>query len=244
MSKSSSNMAVSASRSMPALAIRELSKHFGEGERRLDILSDVELKLLRGDMMALVGPSGCGKTSFLQMVGLLDAPDSGYVFIDGEEASKSSDRKRALMRRKNIGFVFQFHHLLPEFNALENVMMPAMADGVAKRDARAKASELLYELGLSERLKHRPAELSGGEQQRVAIARALVNDPLLLLADEPTGNLDPRTSDHVFEILLEHTKARNVATIIATHNMDLAQQIGQVMTIRDCKLVSKSVETV
>lgn len=223
----------------PVFAMRGIHRGYGDAGARIEVLKGINLTLKRSEMMALVGPSGCGKTSLLQVAGLLDAADDGYVFIEEQETGKLADREMTLLRRRSIGFVFQFHHLMPEFSALENVMLPALADGMNRRVAKEKARQLLSDVGLAERATHRPAQLSGGEQQRVAIARALVNDPVLLLADEPTGNLDPATADKVFELLVSHIESRRLAAIIATHNMELAQKIGNVMTIKNGALVEK-----
>ena len=222
----------------PVFAMRGVKKGYGTGDARIEVLRGIDITLKRSDMMALVGPSGCGKTSLLQIAGLLEPANDGYVYIEEREVSKMSDREVTMLRRRSIGFVFQFHHLMPEFSALENVMLPALSDGMARKAAKEKAAQLLADVGLAERMHHRPAELSGGEQQRVAIARALVNDPAILLADEPTGNLDPATADKVFELLVGHIESRRLAAIIATHNMELAQRIGNVQTIKAGELVT------
>ncbi|MEM8647706.1 MAG: ABC transporter ATP-binding protein, partial [Pseudomonadota bacterium] len=193
----------------------------------------------RGEMVALVGPSGAGKSSLLHIAGLLEAPDSGEVFIDGLEVAHSSDKVRTEVRRAEIGFVYQFHHLLPEFDALENVMMPQLILGQGKTAAKARASELLDRLGLGGRMDHRPTELSGGEQQRVAIARAVANKPKVLLADEPTGNLDPRTADGVYEEFLRMIADEGLTALIATHNMELAAQMHRVVRMENGQLVSQ-----
>jgi lipoprotein-releasing system ATP-binding protein len=187
--------------------------------------------------VALVGPSGAGKSTLLQIAGLLEHPDAGEVYIDAAATTHLSDIARTRIRRTEIGFVYQFHHLLPEFSALENVVLPQMIRGLSRREAAARASELLSYLGLKDRLTHRPAELSGGEQQRVAIARAVANAPRILLADEPTGNLDVHTADHVFGTLNQLVRASGLATIIATHNMDIAAQMDRRVTIRDGQVV-------
>jgi lipoprotein-releasing system ATP-binding protein len=187
--------------------------------------------------VALVGPSGAGKSTLLHIAGLLEHPDSGEVYIDAAATSRLSDIARTRIRRTDIGFVYQFHHLLPEFSALENVVLPQMIRGLSRREAGTRAAELLSYLGLKDRLTHRPAELSGGEQQRVAIARAVANAPRILLADEPTGNLDVHTADHVFATLNQLVRATGLAAIIATHNMDLAAQMDRRVTIRDGLIV-------
>jgi lipoprotein-releasing system ATP-binding protein len=193
-----------------------------------------------GQSVALVAPSGAGKSTLLHIAGLLEHPDSGEVYVDGVPTSHLSDMERTRIRRSDIGFVYQFHHLLPEFSALENVMLPQMIRGLSRKDASDRATELLTYLGLKERLTHRPAELSGGEQQRVAIARAVANAPRLLLADEPTGNLDVHTADHVFGALTQLVRASGLAAVIATHNLDLAAQMDRRVTIRDGLVVELS----
>ncbi|MCF8496410.1 MAG: ABC transporter ATP-binding protein [Alphaproteobacteria bacterium] len=218
------------------LRITGLSKTFEQGGRSLAIFKNLELKIEAGEIAALVGPSGAGKSTLMQIAGLLDRPDAGSIRIGGQEAQGLSDGARTRLRRDAIGFVYQFHHLLPEFTALENVAMPQIIRGVSRRHAHAKAGDLLASMGLAERLDHRPARLSGGEQQRVAIARALVNDPRLLLADEPTGNLDPGTSAGVFEILMRHVRERNIGALIATHNIQLADRMDRVLELRAGKL--------
>ena len=188
-------------------------------------------------MVALIGPSGSGKSTLLQIAGLLDRPSGGQVFIDGQNCEKANDGLRTALRRDYMGFVYQYHNLLPDFNALENVMIPQLIAGVKESAAKEKAEWLLNRLGLKERIKHRPAELSGGEQQRVAIARALANTPKLLLADEPTGNLDPSTSDSVFLALLEIVKETGLSALIATHNMELAAKMDKQVQLKDGVLV-------
>jgi len=190
--------------------------------------------------VALVGPSGAGKSTLLHIAGLLEHPDAGEVYIAGAATSNLSDVERTRIRRVEIGFVYQFHHLLPEFSALENVVMPQMIRGLSRREAGVRSTELLSYLGLKDRLTHRPAELSGGEQQRVAIARAVANAPRILLADEPTGNLDVRTADHVFATLGQLVRASGIAAIIATHNMDIAAQMDRRVTIREGQVVELS----
>ncbi len=191
------------------------------------------LRCGRGQSVALVAPSGAGKSTLLHIAGLLEHPDAGEVYIDGAPTSNLTDIARTRIRRNEIGFVYQFHHLLPEFSALENVMLPQMIRGLSRREAATRGAELLSYLGLKDRLTHRPAELSGGEQQRVAIARAVANAPRILLADEPTGNLDVRTAEHVFGTLGQLVRASGLAAIIATHNLDIAAQMDRRVTIRD-----------
>lgn len=207
-------------------------KTFTQGGRTLNVLNQLDMKLEAGEIVALVGPSGSGKSTLLQILGLLDKPTSGHLRIGERAAEKLNDAERTKLRRTHIGFVYQFHHLLPEFTAQENVAVPQIIAGVKKSDANAKAAHLLEGLGLGERLDHRPARLSGGEQQRVAIARALANDPKLLFADEPTGNLDPTTSAEVFDILLRQVRERGIGALIATHNLDLAEQMDRILELR------------
>ncbi len=214
-----------------------LEKTFVQGNRRLTIFQNLSLKVERGEMVALVGQSGSGKTTILQMCGLLDTPSMGKISINHQDVTHLSDKDRTGLRRDYIGFIYQFHHLLPEFTAQENVMLPQIVAGKKKKDAMEKADDLLTALGLGDRLDHRPAELSGGEQQRVAIARALSNDPKLLLADEPTGNLDPGTSDDVFDLLLEQAKERGIGALIATHNHALAERMDRGLKLKAGKIV-------
>jgi lipoprotein-releasing system ATP-binding protein len=193
-----------------------------------------------GELVALVGPSGAGKSSLLHMAGLLEKPSGGEVFVSGRAASTLSDSERTQLRRDSIGFVYQAHHLLPEFDALENVMLPQMIAGRSRKDAKAEAARLLTIMGLEGRLDHRPSQLSGGEQQRVAIARALANKPKLLLADEPTGNLDPKTAAGVFDALIKIVRAEGVAGLVATHNVELAVRMDRVLLLHEGRLVDGS----
>jgi lipoprotein-releasing system ATP-binding protein len=202
----------------------------------LAVLNGVDLALRPGELVALVGPSGAGKSTLLHLAGLLERPSGGAVRIGGEECGSLSDERRTLLRRATLGFVYQFHHLLPEFSALENVMLPQMIAGVARSAAREKAAALLQRVGLGDRLSHRPARLSGGEQQRVAIVRALANDPKVLLADEPTGNLDHNTADGVMATLIEIARASGLAGLIATHNLELARRLDRIVALEDGKL--------
>ena len=218
---------------IPVLFVHQVERHYRQGEETLDILTGAELAIWAGQSVALVGPSGAGKSTLLHIAGLLEHPDRGDVFIDGQSTVGLPDFDRTRIRRDEIGFVYQSHHLLPEFSAIENVMLPQMVRGLSKREASRRAEELLGYLGLSQRLVHRPAELSGGEQQRVAIARAVANAPRILLADEPTGNLDPHTAEHVFGALTQLIRASGLATIVATHNMDLANRMDRRVTIRE-----------
>jgi lipoprotein-releasing system ATP-binding protein len=215
------------------LSAISVGKTFHQAGKELNVLQDVELKLDPGEMVALVGPSGSGKSTLLQILGLLDTPTTGEIYIDGVNAGSLKDRERTFIRRKFIGFIYQFHHLLPEFTALENVMLPQIIAGTKRKTALNEAERLLVSLGLQERLDHRPARLSGGEQQRVAIARALANKPKLVLADEPTGNLDPETSEEVFAMLLNLVQEENIAALIATHNMDLADKMDRILELKN-----------
>jgi lipoprotein-releasing system ATP-binding protein len=217
----------------PVLFLHAVERHYRPGEATLDILKGAELAAWVGQSIALIAPSGAGKSTLLHVAGLLEHPDSGEVYIRGVATSALSDTERTRIRRNEIGFVFQAHHLLPEFSAIENVMLPQMIRGLTKREARKRAEELLSYLGLKERLDHRPAELSGGEAQRVAIGRAVANAPRILLADEPTGNLDLHTADHVFAAMVQLVRASGLAAIIATHNMDLAGRMDRRVTIRE-----------
>jgi lipoprotein-releasing system ATP-binding protein len=221
----------------PALHLENVRRSYVQGETELAILRGATLSVWPGESVALIAPSGAGKSTLLHLAGLLEHPDDGEVFINGKPTAKLSDAARTTFRRNEIGFVYQFHHLLPEFTASENVMLPQMIAGLDKGEAKSRANELLTFLGLGERLEHRPAELSGGEQQRVAIARAVANAPRLLLADEPTGNLDPTTADHVFGTLSKLVEATKLAAIIATHNLELARRMTRRVTFREGKIV-------
>jgi lipoprotein-releasing system ATP-binding protein len=223
--------------SEPALQLLAVARHYGEGEQRLDILRGADLTLMPGQAVALIAPSGAGKSTLLHGAGLLEKPDAGEVIVGGKPTAALDDAGRTALRRSEIGFVYQFHHLLPEFSALENVMMPQLIRGLAAAEAEKRARELLTFLGLGERVSHRPAELSGGEQQRVAIARAVANAPKVLLADEPTGNLDPKTAEHVFGTLLTLVRASGLAALIATHNLELAGRMDRRVSLRDGTVV-------
>jgi len=219
------------------LKLENITRRYREGEGQLEIFSGLNLSINRGEIVALVGQSGAGKSSLLHIAGLLEAPTSGEIFIEGMPVSGLPDAERTRIRRDRLGFVYQAHHLLPEFDALENVVLPQMIAGRSRTEAAKEATRLLTVLGLGQRLTHRPAQLSGGEQQRVAMARALANKPRLLLADEPTGNLDPRTSDHVFHALAQLIKASGLTVMLATHNMDIAARMDRRVTIRDGLIV-------
>jgi len=216
-----------------ALTLERVERRYGRGETTVEVLSGASLALSPGQSVALIAPSGAGKSTLLHLAGLLERPNAGEVMIGGAATSTMSDDKRTALRRTEIGFVYQFHHLLPEFSALENLVLPQMIAGLSRAQAAIRARELLAYLGLAQRETHRPAELSGGEQQRVAIARAVANAPRVLLADEPTGNLDPKTADHVFATLAALVKASGLAALIATHNMDLAARMDRRVTIRE-----------
>jgi lipoprotein-releasing system ATP-binding protein len=222
-----------AEQQIPILFLHDIERHYSQGNETLNILSGAELALWPGQSVALVAPSGAGKSTLLHIAGLLEHPDHGDVYIDGQATAALPDAERTRIRRNEIGFVYQSHHLLPEFTALENVLMPQLIRGLGRTEAKKRAIELLDYLGLKARLNHRPPELSGGEQQRVAIARAVANAPRILLADEPTGNLDVKTADHVFAAFTQLVRASGLATIIATHNMEIAARMDRRVTIRD-----------
>ncbi len=219
-----------------ALELRGVRRTFKQAGTELQVLNGVDLVLRPGEVVALVGPSGAGKSTLLHVSGLLERPDGGTVLIAGEDCGSLPDERRTLLRRSEIGFVYQFHHLLPEFSARENVMLPQMIAGVARRRAREKATELLDRVGLAPRALHRPARLSGGEQQRVAIVRALANDPKILLGDEPTGNLDHATGDNVLNTLLDLVRHTGLAALIATHNLELARRLDRIVALDDGRL--------
>jgi len=218
------------------LDIVDMERTYGAGEHSLTVLKEANLQIFAGEMVALVAPSGTGKSTLLHSAGLLERPDDGEVFINGTPTRTMRDSDRTLLRRSSVGFVYQFHHLLPEFSAAENLMVPQMVAGISKSLARERAIELLSYMRLEHRAEHRPSELSGGEQQRVAIARAVANTPSLLLADEPTGNLDPETSDHVFAMLYKLVRETGLAALIATHNHDLARQMDRAVTLEGGKI--------
>jgi len=221
---------------LPALELRGVRRIFRQAGTELVVLNGIDLVLRPGEIVALVGPSGAGKSTMLHVAGLLERADDGAVLIGGEDCGRLSDDRRTLLRRSEIGFVYQFHHLLPEFSALENVMLPQMIAAVPRRRARQKAAGLLERIGLGPRAGHRPARLSGGEQQRVAIARALANDPKILLGDEPTGNLDQATGENVLEALLSLVRDTGLAALIATHNLDLARRLDRIVALADGRL--------
>ena len=226
----------------PALELRGVERVYRQGHKELVVLRGLDFVLRPAEVVALVGPSGAGKSSLLHIAGLLERPTAGKVFIAGVDCTALDDAARTRVRRLGIGFVYQFHHLLPEFTAEENVILPQLIRGRSRKQARERAHFLLETLGLKERLHHIPSELSGGEQQRVAIARALANEPMLLLADEPTGNLDPDTAARVHEMLLQLIRAEGLAALIATHNMELAGLMHRVVHLRHGKLVEGKAE--
>ena len=219
------------------LSLKKICKNFTQGNEVLSVLKNVDLEIKPKEVVALIGPSGSGKSTLLQIAGLLEAPTSGDIIINGESCSAGSDIVRTTLRRDYLGFVYQYHNLLPDFDAAENVIIPQIIAGAKYKEAEEKAMWLLRRLGLGEREHHRPAELSGGEQQRVAIARALANTPKLLLADEPTGNLDPVTSDNVFLTLLEVVKETGLSALIATHNIELTHKMDREVSLREGKLI-------
>jgi len=221
----------------PVLELRHIARSYAEGKGRLDVFIDANLAVSPGEIVALVGPSGAGKSSLLHIAGLLEAPSDGEVFVCGQNCTSLDDAARTAIRRVGVGFIYQFHHLLPEFSALENVLIPQLIAGSRILPARKRALDLLGRLGLASRLAHRPAELSGGEQQRVAIARALANRPLLLLADEPTGNLDPRTAEQVHEEFLRLIRDEGLGALVATHNVELARRMSRVVRMEEGHLV-------
>lgn len=221
----------------PILQLEGVTRSFRQGEREIVVLTGVDAVLWPGQAVALVGPSGAGKSTLLHITGLLESPTSGRIFLNGRDCATLSEAERTRMRRKEIGFVYQFHQLLPEFSALENVVLPQLILGRGRKAAEARALSLLGGLGLAERAHHRPAELSGGEQQRAAICRGLANSPKLLLADEPTGNLDPHTSEYVFRELVDLIRRQGVAALIASHNMELARRMDRVLQVHEGRLV-------
>ncbi len=216
------------------LRLEGISKGYNQGlPGEVQVLRDTSLELHKGEVVALVAPSGAGKSTLLHIAGLLDTPDDGRVEIDGQVMTGLSDRRRTIARRQDVGFVYQFHHLLPEFDAMENIVLPQLANGAARGQAAARAQDLLQSVGVAERAHHRPAAMSGGEQQRVAFCRALANAPRILLADEPTGNLDPATSDQVFSALMKLVRETGLSALIATHNLELAARMDRVLRLQD-----------
>ena len=221
----------------PAIFLHQVERRYRQGDNELQILRGVDLAIWPGQSVALIAPSGAGKSTLLHIAGLLETPDEGEVWLGNEPTAHMDDEARTALRRIDIGFIYQFHHLLPEFNAAENVMLPQMIRGLPKKQAMERSVQLLTDLGLGERVRHRPGELSGGEQQRVAIARAVANSPRVLLADEPTGNLDPRTADPVFAALTDLVRLSGLAALIATHNLELARRMDRRVTLREGRIV-------
>lgn len=222
----------------PVLRLNGIRHSFGQGRRKLEILTGADLDVSAGEIVALVGPSGAGKSTLLHIAGLLEQPQSGQIWIAGEECSNLGDTGRTLVRRRHLGFVYQYHHLLAEFSALENIVIPQIIAGLGRKEARQRAAEILEWMGLADRATHRPARLSGGEQQRVAIGRAIAAGPSLLLADEPTGNLDPGTADDVFGVLLKLVRGAGMAALVATHNPDLAARLDRTVRLAEGKLIA------
>jgi lipoprotein-releasing system ATP-binding protein len=228
----------------PVLRLERLERAYTQGNRRIEVLKGASASFFPGETVALLGPSGAGKSTLLHIAGLLERPDGGQVLINGVDCGRLSDNEQTRMRRMEVGFVYQFHHLLPEFSALENVVLPQLILGLGRKEADARAKDLLSSLGLAERWDHRPAQLSGGEQQRVAIARAVANSPKVLLADEPTGNLDPPTAERVFEQMLKLVRQSGVAAVVATHNLDLAARMNRTLRLMDGILPEEEVAVV
>jgi lipoprotein-releasing system ATP-binding protein len=224
---------MSSGQPQPALHLSKVERRYPQGESSLEVLRKADLTIWPGEIVALVAPSGTGKSTLLHVAGLLEKPDGGEVFVGSKPTALMNDQERTRIRREELGFIYQFHHLLPEFSALENVVIPQLIRGLSKADAQDRAMQILVFLGLGKRLQNRPGELSGGEQQRVAIARAVANAPRLLLADEPTGNLDPHTANRVFQTLVSIVRASKLAALIATHNLELASRMDRRVTIRD-----------
>jgi len=223
------------------LRLDGLERAYTQGNRRIDVLSGASASFFPGETVALLGPSGAGKSTLLHIAGLLERPDGGQVIINGVDCGQLPDNEQTRLRRMEVGFIYQFHHLLPEFSALENVVLPQLILGLSRERAETRAKELLKSLGLEQRWDHRPAQLSGGEQQRVAIARAVANEPKLLLADEPTGNLDPHTAELVFEQLMKLVRESGVAAVMATHNLDLAARMDRTLRLMEGRLVAEEV---
>lgn len=237
MPEPNNNSVIGESTVPPHLVLTDISRSFKEGRSDIQVLSNINMTINAGETVALIGPSGAGKSTLLQVAGLLDKPNSGEIYIKGIAGAFASDRTRTRIRRSEIGFVYQFHHLLPEFSAQENVALPQMINGLEKSKAMERAVRILSDMELEHRLNHKPAELSGGERQRVAIARAVANSPSILLADEPTGNLDPKTSVIVFEALASLVKGSNLTALVATHNMDLAKKMDRCISLSDRTIV-------
>lgn len=218
---------------MHNLVLQNINKSFTSGTQKIDVIRSANLEIKKGENVALVGPSGAGKTTFLQIAGLLDSPDSGKIIVNDVDASKANDSIRTNLRKNHIGFIYQSHHLLPEFSALENVAMPLFIQNIDKQSAIKRAKEILTKVGLEDRLDHLPSQLSGGQQQRVAVARAIVTNPSILLADEPTGNLDSENANLVFELILKLSKQHQISSLIVTHNLELAKKLDRIVHIKD-----------
>ncbi|MEZ5690360.1 MAG: ABC transporter ATP-binding protein [Rickettsiales bacterium] len=219
------------------LELNNITKNYRQGDSSIEVLRGLDLSVKSGEVVALVGQSGSGKTTLLQIAGLLDNPTSGEIKIQGEDLSAASDRRRTAARGKHLGFIYQFHHLLPEFSAAENVMMPQIISGISYKEAEEKAINLLTELGLGDRASHRPAKLSGGQRQRVAVARAFALNPELILADEPTGNLDPKTADEVFSVFMKAAKEKGRSALVATHNLEIAKKMDRIVHLENGILI-------
>lgn len=219
--------------SQTILKLAKIKKDFFQADQKIEVIRNADLEIKKGELVALIGPSGSGKTTLLQIAGLLDVASSGQILINGIDASNANDETRTQLRKNHIGFVYQFHHLLPEFSAVENVALPLLIQGVEKNTALKKAEQTLREIGLADRLNHKPAELSGGQQQRIALARAVITKPSLILADEPTGNLDSELSHKIFELLRELVKNYEIGCLVVTHNLELAKKTDRVVSIRD-----------
>lgn len=222
----------------PLIELKGVERHYVQGQRKLTVLSGADFVLGKGEMVALVAPSGAGKSTLLHLAGLLERPDAGDVILNGRACGRLSDDERTAIRRNDVGFVYQFHHLLPEFTALENIVIPQLVRGLSRKDAEARGAQLLDYMKIGKRADHRPSELSGGEQQRVAIARAVANAPLVLFADEPTGNLDPSTAMYVFEALEALVRQSGLSALIATHNHELAARMDRRVTLSEGKVVT------
>jgi lipoprotein-releasing system ATP-binding protein len=229
------------SKTSPVLSLDKLERAYTQGNRRIEVLKGASASFFPGETVALLGPSGAGKSTLLHVAGLLERPDDGRVIINGVDCGQLPDHEQTRLRRMEVGFVYQFHHLLPEFSALENVVLPQLILGLSRDRAESRAKELLGSLGLEQRWDHRPAQLSGGEQQRVAIARAVANEPKVLLADEPTGNLDPPTAARVFEQLLKLVRESGVAAVVATHNLELAARMNRTLRLMEGRLMAEDV---
>ena len=218
---------------MSNLVLKNINKSFFQGKQEIAVIKNANLTIAKGESVALVGPSGAGKTTFLQIAGLLENPDSGQILIGNVDAAKAIDQIRTDLRKNHIGFIYQSHHLLPEFSALENVVMPLLIKNIKKKQAFSQAEEILVEIGLEDRLTHLPSQLSGGQQQRVAVARAIVGKPSVLLADEPTGNLDSENADNVFQLILKLSRQHQISSLIVTHNLELAKKMDRIVSIKD-----------